>query len=52
MATKSKKASQTTATSREPNPYAARLARQVTRELTSGRQASMLRKKKARSAGK
>jgi hypothetical protein len=52
MATKSKKASQTTAPPREPNPYAARLAKQVAQELTSARQASMLRKKKARSAGK
>jgi hypothetical protein len=52
MATKSKKTSHTTATLREPNPYAARLARQVTQELTSARQASMLRKKKVRSVGK
>jgi hypothetical protein len=52
MTTKSKKPSRTAATSREPNPYAARLARQVTQELTNPRQASMQRKKKARSAGK
>jgi hypothetical protein len=52
MATKSKKASQTAATSREPNPYATRLAKQVTQELTSARQVSMLRKKKARSPRK
>jgi hypothetical protein len=52
MATKSKKASQTTTTPREPNPYAARLARQDTQELASDRQLSKLHKKKARSAGK
>ena len=52
MAKKTKKASQTTATSREPNPYAARLTKQVTQELTSTRQASMQGKKKTRTAGK
>jgi hypothetical protein len=56
MAKKTKKAPRTIMTSQEPNPfapaYAARLARQVTQELTSARQTSMLRKKKARSASK
>ena len=56
MAKKTKKAPKTIMTSQEPNPfapaYAARLARQVTQELTSTRQASMQRKKKAPNAGK
>ena len=56
MAKNTKKAPQTIMTSQEPNPfapaYAARLARQVTQELTSSRQVSMLRKKKTRVAGK
>ena len=52
MPKKIKRAPQARMTSQEPNPYAARLARQVTQELTSARQASMLRKKKMRGAGK
>jgi hypothetical protein len=52
MPTKSKKESRATEISREPNPYAASLARQVTQELTSARQLSKLRKKKTRAAGK
>ena len=56
MTKKTKQASRTTMTSQKPNPfapaYAARLARKVTQELSSARQASMLRKKKTRSAGK
>ena len=56
MAKKTKKAPQTIVTSQEPKPfapaYAARLARQVTQELSSARQVSMPRKKKTRNAGK
>ena len=56
MTKKIKKAMRATMTSQEPNPfalaYAARFARQVTQELSSARQASMLRKKRSRSAGK
>jgi hypothetical protein len=50
MAKKIKKAPRTTMT--EPNAYAARLAKQVTQELSSARQVSTLRKKKARGTGK
>jgi hypothetical protein len=50
MAKKIKKAQRTTVT--EPNPYAARLAKQVTQELSGARQVSMLRKKKTRRAEK
>jgi hypothetical protein len=49
MAKKTKNTPQTPKTAREPNAYAARLARQVTEELSSGRD---LRKKKVRSVGK
>ena len=56
MAKKTNKAPRRTMTSQEPNPfasgYAARLTGQVSQELTSARQASMLRKKKLRSLGK
>jgi hypothetical protein len=53
---KTKRATRTIVTSRQPNPFASpygtRLARQVAQELTSSRQASMQRKKKTRSTGK
>jgi len=56
MAKKIKKAPQSSIASQEPNPFAAayatRLARQVSQELSTPRQPSNPRKKKARSAGK
>ena len=54
MAKKTKKAPQTIIRSQESNPfapaYAARLARQVTQELSSARQASVVRKSGKRAA--